>query len=74
MKHKAARARSRLDELTFDTFNVCTAAVNGVNSIGHVEILLRPYAARCCGFIGLQKTRPNGTELPKSSHLNTVFI
>ena len=27
MKHKAARARSRLDELTFGTFNVRTAAV-----------------------------------------------
>ena len=34
-KHKAARARSRLDELTFGTFNVRTAALNGVvNGIG----------------------------------------
>ena len=26
MKHKAARARSRLEELTFGTFNICRAA------------------------------------------------
>ena len=35
-KHKAARARSRLEELTFGTFNVRTAAVNGVNGSGHI--------------------------------------
>ena len=29
-KHKSTRARSRLEELTFGTFNVRTAAVNGV--------------------------------------------
>ena len=73
MKHKAARARSRLDELTFDTFNVCTAAVNGVNGIGHVEILLRPYAARCCGFIGLQKTKWDGTSEIVSSEYRVHF-
>ena len=37
MKHKAARAGSRPEELTFDTFNVRTAAVNGVNSIIHAS-------------------------------------
>ena len=37
MKHKAAGVRSWLDKLTFDTFNVCTAAVNGVNDIGHIK-------------------------------------
>ena len=36
-KHKAARARSRLEELTSGTFNVRTAAVNGVNGIGHID-------------------------------------
>ena len=33
-KHKAARATSWLQELTFGTFNVRTAAVNGVHGIG----------------------------------------
>ena len=37
-KHKATRARSRLEELTFGTFNVRTAAVNGVNGIGHMTV------------------------------------
>ena len=32
MKHQAARARSRLEELTFGTFNVRT-----VNGIGHIK-------------------------------------
>ena len=40
-KHKAAKARSQLEELKFDTFNVRTAAANGVNGIGHVDTLLR---------------------------------
>ena len=34
-KHKAARARSPLEELTFYTFNVRTAAVNGVKGAVH---------------------------------------
>ena len=45
MKQKAARARSRLDELTFGSFNVRTAAVNSVNGIGYIDILLRACAA-----------------------------
>ena len=35
-KHKATRARSQLDELTFGTSNVRTAATNGVNGIGNM--------------------------------------
>ena len=56
MKHQAARARSRLEELTFGTFNVRTAAVKGVNGIGHIDFLLRPCAAKGCDVIGLQET------------------
>ena len=40
VKHKATRTRSRLEELTFGTFNVRTAAVTGVNGIGHIDTLL----------------------------------
>ena len=41
-KHKAVRTRSRLDELTFGTFDIRTAAINGVNGISHIDTLLRP--------------------------------
>ena len=59
-KHEAARARSRLEELTFGAFNVRTAAVSVVNGIGHVDTLLRTCAAK--GFIGLQEeTKRDGT-------------
>ena len=61
MKHKTARARSRLDELTFGTFNVRTAAVNDVNGISHIDTLLRPCAARGCNVVGLQETKRDGT-------------
>ena len=58
IKHEATRARSRLEELTFGTFNVRTAAVNGVNDVGHIDTLLdtllRPCAAKGCDVIGLQ--------------------
>ena len=37
INHKAARARSWLNELTFGTFNVCRAAINGVNGISHID-------------------------------------
>ena len=60
-KHKAARARSRLEELTFDTFNVRTAAVNSVNGIGHIDTLLKNCAAKGCDVIGLQETKRDGT-------------
>ena len=53
VKYKAARVKARLDELTFGTFNVCKAAVNGVNGIGHIESLLRPCAVRGCTVIRL---------------------
>ena len=46
MKHKAARARSRMYELTFGTFNFGTAAVNGVQGIDHINTLLSPFAAK----------------------------
>ena len=55
-EHKAARTRSRLDELTCGTFNVRTATINGVNGIGLIDILLRLCATKGCGVIGLQAT------------------
>ena len=61
MKHKAIRARSRLEELAFCTFNVRTAAVNDVNGIGHVDTLLRTCATKGCDVIGLQETKRDGT-------------
>ena len=61
MKHKAVRARSRLKNLTFGTFNVRTAAVNGVSGIGHIDTLLRPYSAKGCEVVGLQQTKRDGT-------------
>ena len=61
MKHKVTRARPRLDELALGTFNVCRAAVNGVNSIGDIDTLLRPWAVKGCDVIGLQETKRDGT-------------
>ena len=61
MKYKTARTRSRLNELTFGMFNVRTAAAKGVNGIGHIDILLRHYAANDCEGIGRQITKLNGT-------------
>ena len=52
-KQKAPRASSRLEELTFGTFNVRTAAVNGVNGIGHIDTLLRTCDVQGCEVIGL---------------------
>ena len=60
-KHKPARARSRLEEVTFGTFNVRTAAVNGVNGIGHIDTLLRTCAAKGCDVIRLQETKRDGS-------------
>ena len=60
-KQKAARARSWLEGLMFGRINVRTAAVNGVNGIGHIDTLLRTCAARCCDVIGLQETKRDGT-------------
>ena len=60
-KHKAIRARSRLEELTLGAFYVCTAVVNGVNGIDHIDILLRTCAARGCDVIRLQETKRDET-------------
>ena len=60
-KHKTTRARSRLEELTFGTFNFRTAAINGVNGIGHIDTLLRTCAAKGCDVIRLQETKRDGT-------------
>ena len=60
-KHKAARATSPLEELTFGTLNVGTAAVNGVNGIGHIDTLLRTCATKGCCVIKLQETKRDGT-------------
>ena len=73
MKHKAARPRSRLDKLTFSTFRVCTAAVNGCNGIGHMETLLRPCAARGCDGIGPQETKQDGTSKIVASGCRVYF-
>ena len=58
---KVARVRSRLDELTFGTFEISTAATNGVNGIGHIDTQLRPCAARGCDVLGLEDTKRDGT-------------
>ena len=60
-KHKAARATSPLEDLTFGTLNVRTAAVNGVNGIGHIDTLLRTCATKGCCVIKLQETKRDGT-------------
>ena len=60
-KHKATRARSRLDELTFGTFTVITAAINGANVIDHIDTVLRPYAVKGFDVNGLKETKRDGT-------------
>ena len=72
-KHKAARARSRLEELTFGTFNVRTAAVNGVNDFGHIDTLLRICAAKGCDVIGLQDIKSDGTSEISTSGYRVFF-
>ena len=73
-KHKAARARSRLKELMLGTFNVRTAAINGVNDIGHINTLLRTCAAKGCDVIGLQETKRDGTTSEISASGYCVFF
>ena len=41
MKYQAAKAKRRMQEQTFGTFNVRTAAVKGVNGISHIDVLSR---------------------------------
>ena len=73
-KHKATRARSQLNELTFGTFSVRTAAVNGVNGIGNIDTVLRPCAAEGGNVIGLQKTKRDGTsEILASGYFSGDF-
>ena len=73
-KHnKAARARSRLQELTFGTFNVRTAVVSGVNYNGHIGTLLRTCAAKGCDIVGLQETKRDGTSEISASGYRVFF-
>ena len=74
MKHKAAMAMSRLEEVTFGTFNVRTAVANGVNYIGHIETRLRPCAAKGCAGIGLQETKRDGTSKITASGYYLVYF
>ena len=67
------RARSRLEELTFGRFNVCTAAVSGVNGIGHIDTLARTCAAKGCDVIGLQETKRGGTSEMSASGYPVFF-
>ena len=71
--HKVARARSRLEELTFGTFNVRTAAVNGANGIGHIGTLLRTCAGKGCDVIELQETKRDGTSEILASGYRVFF-
>ena len=72
-KDKAARARSRPEELTFGTFNVRTAAVNGVNGIGHIDTPLRTCAAKGCDVIRLQETKRDETSEISASGYRVFF-
>ena len=72
-KHKTTRARSRPEELTFGTFSVRTAAVNGVNGICHIETPLKTCAAKGCDVIGLQETKRDGTSEISASGYRVVF-
>lgn len=60
LNHLVTKARRRLQELTFGMFNVPIAASKGVSGIGHIDILLRKYAAKGCDVIGLQATKKDG--------------
>ena len=51
MKDKFTRARSRMDELTFSTFNIRTAAAIIVNSTGFTDNLPRICVATGCILI-----------------------
>ena len=72
-KHEAARERYRLEELTFGKFDVRTAAVNGVNGIGHIDTLLRLCAAKGYDVIGLQETKRDGTSKIVTSGYTAFF-
>ena len=72
-KHRAARARSRLDELTFGMLNVRTAAINGVNGIDHIDTLLRPCATKSCGVSGREETIRDGASVIVASGYRVYF-
>ena len=74
LKHKATKTRSGLDELTFGTSNVRTAVVNGGITINHIDTLLKPYAARRYGTIGLRKTKRDRTSAVVASGYYRVCI
>ena len=62
-----------MEELTFGRFNVRTAAVNGVNDIGHIDTLLRTCAAKGCDVIELQETKRDGTSEISASGYRVFF-
>ena len=66
-------ARSRLEKLTFGAFSVRTAAVNGVNGIGHIHTQLKTCAATVCDVIGLQETKGDGTSKSSASGCRILF-
>ena len=66
-------ARPWLEELTLGTFSTRTAAVNGVNGIGHIDTLLGPCAAKGCDVIGLQETKRDGASEIVASGYRVFF-
>ena len=62
-----------MEELTFGTFNVRTAAVNGVNGIDHIDTLMRACAAKGCDVIGMQETKRDGTSESLASGYRVFF-
>ena len=62
-KHKAAGARSRLDDLPFSTFNVRTEAVNKVHESVKSTHCWDPGLHRVVALLGCK--RPKETELSK---------
>ena len=57
----------------FGTFNVRSAAANDVNGIGHIDTLLRTFAAKVCDAIGLQETKRDGTSEISESGYRVFF-
>ena len=55
------------------TFKVRTAAINGVNGIGHIDTLLRLGAAKGCDVIGMQETKKDGTSEIVASGCRVFF-
>ena len=75
MKYKAVSARSRLDELTFATFNARMAAFNAVKCINHID---RQSLSPCdaSGYdaaIGLQETKRDETSEIVPSRCRVYF-